>query len=90
MVKEVVFVAETRKILANNIIYFRLKNKWSQEHFAELLGTSPSYVSEIENCKRNISIDYIDHISNIFKVEPHELFIKRLTVDKRRVPKRRR
>ena len=74
-----------RKILANNIVYFRVKNNWSQEHFAELLGTSSGYVSEMENGKRNISIDYIDHLANIFKIEPHKLLLNSFTIHKRRI-----
>ena len=67
MVKEVAKIStKARQILANNIVYYRVKNNWSQEHFAELLGTSSGYVSEMENAKRNISIDYIDHLANIF------------------------
>ena len=74
MVKGVAKIStKARQILANNIVYYRVKNNWSQEYFAELLGTSPGYVSEMENAKRNISIDYIDHLANIFKIEPHEL-----------------
>jgi len=83
-------VTKTRKIIANNIVYFRVKNKWSQEHFAELLGTSPGYVSEMEHAKRNISSDYIDHLANIFKIEPHELLVNRLPVDTRRIDRRKR
>ena len=36
-----------RKILANNIVYFRIKKNWSQEDFAEALGTTTTYVSNI-------------------------------------------
>lgn len=82
-------VTKTRKILANNIVYFRVQKNWSQEHFAELLGTSSGYVSEMENEKRNISSDYIDHIANIFQIEPHELLINRLPVDNRRIARRK-
>ena len=70
-------VTKTRKIVANNIVYFRVKNNMSQEDFAELLETSPGYVSEIENAKRNLSCDYIDLIANIFQIEPHELLVDR-------------
>ena len=80
-------ITKTRKILANNIVYYRIKNGWSQEHFAELLGTSSGYVSEMENEKRNISADYIDQIVQVFNIEPHELFINRLPVEKRRIKK---
>ena len=91
MVKGVAKIStKARQILANNIVYYRVKNNWSQEYFAELLGTSSGYVSEMENAKRNISIDYIDHLANIFKIEPHELLSSNLTVSKRRIPKRKR
>lgn len=91
MVKGVAKIStKARQILANNIVYYRVKNNWSQEYFAELLGTSPGYVSEMENAKRNISIDYIDHLANIFKIEPHELLSSNLTVSKRRIPRHKR
>ena len=48
------------------------------------------YVSEMENQKRNISSDYIDHIANIFKIEPHELLVERLPVDIRRIDRGKR
>ena len=83
-------VTKTRKILANNIVYFRIKNGWSLEYFAELLGTSSGYVSEIENEKRNISSDYIDVIANIFNIEPHELLINRVPVENRRINRHKR
>ena len=31
-------VTKTRKILANNIVYFRVQKNWSQEYSAKLLG----------------------------------------------------
>ena len=77
-------VTQTRKILAENIVYFRVKNNYSQEKFAELMGTSAVYISQLENAKRNISCDYIDRIAQTFKVEPMELF-KNRKVDARRV-----
>ncbi len=83
-------VTKTQKIIANNIVYFRTKKGWSQEHFAELLGTSSGYVSEMENEKRNISCDYLDHISNIFQIEPHELLINRSPVNSRRINRHKR
>ena len=91
MVKGVAKIStKARQILANNIVYYRVKNNWSQEYFAELLGTSPGYVSEMENAKRNISIDYIDHLAHVFKIEPYELLSNSLTVSKRRIPRHKR
>ena len=59
---------DARNILANNIVYYRLQNGWSQEDFADKLGTTPTYVSNLENAKRNTRIDYIDHIATVLKV----------------------
>lgn len=81
-------ITKTRQIVANNIVYFRVKNNWSQDDLAELLGTSSVYVSQMENGKRNISCDYIDHLSNTFKIEPVELLKYRSPVDNRRIDRR--
>lgn len=80
-------ITKTRKILANNIVYYRLKNGWSQEYFAELLGTTAVYISQMENEKRNISVDYIDLLANIFQIEPHKLLTNRSPVEVRRINK---
>ncbi len=51
-----------RKVLGNNIKFYRLKMGLSQEELAEILGTTPVYLSVLENGKRNMRIDYIAHI----------------------------
>ncbi len=81
-------ISKSRKILANNIVYFRLKNGWSQEDFAEILKTTPTYVSGLENAKRNTRIDYVDQIANALKVSVEQLFIERPIVDNHRKPRR--
>ena len=68
---------DARDIVSNNIKYFRLKNNWTQEELAEKLGTTPVYVSSLENAKKNIRIDYINHIANTFDIQVKELFIER-------------
>ncbi len=80
--------SDARKILANNIVYFRLENGWSQEDFADKLGTTPTYVSNLENAKRNTRIDYIDHIATVLDVELFQLFEKRENIENRRIPRR--
>lgn len=79
---------DIRKIVANNIKYYRLKNNWSQEDLAENLGTTPVYVSNLENAKKNIRIDYINHIANTFNIAPKELFIEREPINFRRKRKK--
>jgi len=80
--------SNARKILANNIVYYRLEKGWSQEDFADKLGTTPTYVSNLENAKRNTRIDYIDHIATILDVELFQLFVKRENIENRRIPRR--
>ena len=76
----------TRKILANNIKYFRLKKNLSQEEFAEMLGTTPVYLSTLENAKRNIRTDYIGHIADTLEINVKELFVERNEVTNIRRP----
>ncbi len=79
---------QARKILANNIIYFRLKKNWSQEDFAYELGTTTTYVSNLENAKRNARIDYIGHIADTLEVSLEQLFVERPIVVNHRIPRR--
>ena len=44
------------EILAINLKYYRKKYNLSQEKFAEVLGTTLSYLNQIEN-KNGVSID---------------------------------
>ena len=81
------FKNQARKILANNIIYFRLKKNWSQEDFADELGTTPTYVSNLENAKRNARIDYIGHIADTFGISLEQLFVERPIVKNHRIPR---
>lgn len=83
-------VSKTRKILANNIVFYRLKKGWSQEDFAEALKTTPTYVSGLENAKRNTRIDYVDHIANTLDVDIKDLFTDRPIVDNHRKPRRKK
>ena len=77
-----------RKILANNITYFRLKKNWSQEDFADELGTTTTYISNLENAKRNMRVDYIGHIADTLGVPIEELFVGRPKVVNHRIPRR--
>ncbi|MBQ8131526.1 MAG: helix-turn-helix transcriptional regulator [Bacilli bacterium] len=79
---------DARKILANNIVYFRLKNNWSQEEFAEELGTTTTYVSNLENGRRNTRIDYIENIADVLGVPIDQLLVDREPVKKRRAPRK--
>lgn len=77
-----------RQILADNVYYFRLQKNWSQEEFAFRLGTTPTYISELENTKRNTRIDYIEKIADVFEISIDQLFIKREIGIKKPIRKR--
>lgn len=80
---------DARRILANNIVYFRIQNNWSQEEFAEELGTTVTYVSNLENGHRNTRIDFIENIADVLGVPIDQLLVEREPVAKRKVPKNR-
>lgn len=90
MVSEVINIKnKTRKLLANNIIYFRHKNNWSQEKLAEEMKSSPAYISQLENAKRNVTSDFFDKIADTFNIEPYQLLIERDVVNFKRVDQKK-
>ena len=88
IIKSKKYEDRARKILANNIVYFRIKKNWSQEDFAEELGTTTTYVSNLENARRNARIDYIGHIADTLGISLEQLFIERNIVENHRIPRR--
>lgn len=87
-IKKKNYSKQSRNILANNIIYYRLKLNWSQEDLAEELGTTATYISNLENAKRNMRVDYIGFIADTLKVKVEELFIEREPVKNHRGPRK--
>lgn len=58
------------EVLAINLKYYRKKYKLSQEKFAEILGTTLSYLNQIENKKVDVKASTIDKFtSNINKFD---------------------
>lgn len=62
-----------RKILGQNIVALRRKRDMTQEELGELADLHPTYVSSVENFKRNISIDAIEKLAKAFRVPAFEL-----------------
>ncbi|MGK0554494.1 helix-turn-helix domain-containing protein [Macrococcus capreoli] len=61
------------QIIAMNIRAYRKFNKLSQNDLAKKLNTSRQHISEIETCKKNVSIMYLEKIANKLEVEPYKL-----------------
>ena len=52
------------EILAINLKYYRKKYNLSQEKFAEILGTTLSYLNQIENKKVDVKTSTIDKFAH--------------------------
>jgi transcriptional regulator with XRE-family HTH domain len=61
-------------IFTANMRKYRKQAHFTQEKLAELCGTDPCYIGQIENGRRFPSLPYIERISSALKVPPHELF----------------
>jgi transcriptional regulator with XRE-family HTH domain len=56
---------------------FRKKEGISQMKLAECLNTSPTYIGEIEVGKKFPSMDMIEKIAAILRIQPYHFFIDR-------------
>ena len=54
---------EIRKILALNIEKLRTLKKMSKEELFLALGVDNSYISKLEKCKMNITLDKIEQLA---------------------------
>ncbi len=64
------------KIFSINIKKYRIKKNISQEKLAELSGLHRTYISDIERCKRSISLNNIQKIANSLEIEIYKLFLE--------------
>ena len=55
------------EILSINLKYYRMHYNLSQEKFAEVLGTSLSYLNQIENLKVNVRLATVDKFADNLK-----------------------
>jgi transcriptional regulator with XRE-family HTH domain len=63
-----------RKVLSENIKKYRSIKSLSQEELAFRCGLHRTYISDIERCSRNVSIDNIEKISKALDVSASDLF----------------
>ena len=63
-----------KQIFGKNVKYYRFKNHYTQEKLANLVNTSPKYISRIELGQHNPSLDMIEKIANALSIEPDKLF----------------
>lgn len=64
---------ELKEILGKRIREIRKAKGLSQADLAQLLNMGVSSVSDIENCKRNVTIETVEKIANALDVKPPTL-----------------
>ncbi len=62
-----------REVLSTNMKTYRSAADLSQEQLADLCELHRTYISDIERCNRNVSIDNIEKIANALNVSPSDL-----------------
>lgn len=55
--------------LGRQIKLWRKKRGWKQEQFAELIGITPTYLSKIENCRKEPTLKLIRKIVDKLNAE---------------------
>lgn len=73
-----------RQIMAENLRAIRVAANISQEELAELCGLHRTYISDIERCNRNVSIDNIERIAKALHITSSDLLKERDDVDENR------
>ena len=68
--------ASLRKRFGERVRALRKKKGWTQVEMADYLGLDRSYVSQIENGKRNITLDTLDIMARGLGVSLSKLFSK--------------
>ena len=66
---------DIRKVLATNLKRYRAEKGLSQEKFAELCELHRTYISDIECCTRNVSIDNIQRIADALGIDAYKLLV---------------
>lgn len=68
-------MADNKKLLGQKVRQLRKQNGYSQERFAELVGIDPNSVSRIECGVHYPSLDTLEKIAKVLKVEMRDLFL---------------
>lgn len=66
-------LAKARVTLAENLRMRRVSKGLSQERLAELAGFHRTYVSQIERCSTNVSLENLQKVADVLEVEVWQL-----------------
>lgn len=65
-----------REVLAENLKRLRAEHQISQEELAEKAGFHRTYVSQVERCKTNISLDNLEKLATYLGVPTYSLLVE--------------
>lgn len=65
---------ESRRFIARNLKEIRLSQRLLQEELALIADVDRTYVSGLERCARNPSVDLLDRLAGVLKVKTIEFF----------------
>ncbi len=63
-----------RRIISKNVKFYREKAKLKREELSLMINRDNSYISKLEREKINITIDSLELISNVLKINIVDLF----------------
>jgi transcriptional regulator with XRE-family HTH domain len=66
-----------RKMLAENIVYYRHSHNISQEKLAEICGLHRTYIGSVERCERNVTLSTLEAIATALNTSVPQLLTKR-------------
>ena len=70
-------VGEARRRIAENLRRLRKERGLSQEAMAELAEFHRTYVSQLERCVTNISLDGLERLANALHIDVLDLLARR-------------
>lgn len=81
MKKQVQKHSSARVRLAKNLRALRARDGLSQEALADLVGLHRTYVGSIERSERNVSLDNVEKLALVLKVDISELLSETLALE---------
>lgn len=66
-------IVDIIKIFGENLKKYRNRLGLSQEKFAEKCGLHRTYISDIECCQRNVSLENVQKIAEALEIAPYML-----------------
>lgn len=65
-----------RERVARNVNFYRLKSGYTREELSLLLEWDNSYISKLEKQRVNITLDRLEQLAKIFKIDIINLFLE--------------